>query len=235
MNQSRSMGRTVSIPHSPGGELERIFPGNSEMARRMREFDWSQNPLGPPERWPQNLKTSVRITLTSRHPMFVWWSERLIHLHNDGYACLWPLDEVSRTHRACLVPSLTAVANELPVARGYRVTQALAMPITSAGDVGTSGVLVVGLNPLREFDDGYRRFLDLVAGGISAAIANAQAYEAERRRFEDTDGITSMRQPRSGGACEASGRPRPPCRSAGSHRWSWRGRREDPPTLCATT
>jgi len=86
MNQSRSMGSTASAPHGPGGELERIFPGNSEMARRMRSFDWSKNPLGPPERWPQNLKTCVRITLTSRHPMFVWWGERLIHLYNDGYA-----------------------------------------------------------------------------------------------------------------------------------------------------
>jgi hypothetical protein len=38
-------------------DLAQIFPGDSEMARRMRSFDWSQNPLGPPESWPQNLKT----------------------------------------------------------------------------------------------------------------------------------------------------------------------------------
>jgi signal transduction histidine kinase len=98
---------------------------------------------------------------------------------------LWPLAEVLRTHGACLVSDLTSIANDLPVAHGYRVTQALAMPVTPAGDVGAPCVLVVGLNPLRALDDGYRRFLDLVTGGISAAITSAQAYDAERRRAEE--------------------------------------------------
>ena len=45
-------------------------------------------------------------------------------------------------------------------------------------------MLAVGLNPFRKFDDDYRGFLDLVAGQISAGIANAQAYEQERKRAE---------------------------------------------------
>src|SRR6185503_13181112 len=47
--------------------------------------DWSQTSLGPVERWPQALKTAVRIVLTSRQPMFVWWGEDLINLYNDAY------------------------------------------------------------------------------------------------------------------------------------------------------
>ena len=43
---------------------------------------------------------------------------------------------------------------------------------------------MAGLNPFRVFDESYRGFLGLVAGQISAAIANAQAYEEERRRAE---------------------------------------------------
>src|SRR5215472_16498948 len=70
-------------PHS--GELERIFPGSSEMARRMRSFDWSRTLLGLPGTWPLNLRTCVRIILTSRQPMFIWWGKELIHLYNDGY------------------------------------------------------------------------------------------------------------------------------------------------------
>jgi hypothetical protein len=73
-------------------KLNEIFPGHShsEMANRLRCFDWAQNPLGPPETWGQNLKTCVRIILTSRHPMLVWWGNRLINLYNDGYAAfLW--------------------------------------------------------------------------------------------------------------------------------------------------
>jgi hypothetical protein len=52
----------------------------------MREFDWSPNPLGPPQFWPLNLKASVRIMLTSRQAMFVWWGPQLVTLYNDGCA-----------------------------------------------------------------------------------------------------------------------------------------------------
>ena len=51
----------------------------------MRQRDWSQTPLGPAERWPQALKTAVRIMLTSRQAMFVWWGDELINLYNDAY------------------------------------------------------------------------------------------------------------------------------------------------------
>ena len=70
--------------HVEIGKLESIFPGTSEMAHRMRSFDWSQTVLGLPETWPLNLRTCVRIILTSRQPMFIWWGEQLIHLYNDG-------------------------------------------------------------------------------------------------------------------------------------------------------
>ena len=63
-------------------------------------------------------------------------------------------------------------------------SQAAVVPILPAGETGRAGVLVVGLNPFRLFDDNYRGFLGLVAGQIAAAIANAQAYEEERRRAE---------------------------------------------------
>jgi PAS domain S-box-containing protein len=54
----------------------------------MRSFDWSASPLGPVEQWPQSLKTTVRIMLTSRQPMFVWWGEQLINLYNDAYIAI---------------------------------------------------------------------------------------------------------------------------------------------------
>jgi len=43
--------------------LRRIFPGNSELAVRMRNFDWSTTPLGHPASWPQNLCGAVAICL----------------------------------------------------------------------------------------------------------------------------------------------------------------------------
>ena len=56
------------------------------------------------------------------------------------------------------------------------------MPILR--DAGAAGKLVVGLNPRRPFDEQYRAFLELVAGQLATAIANAQAYEDERQRAE---------------------------------------------------
>jgi PAS domain S-box-containing protein len=62
--------------------------------------------------------------------------------------------------------------------------QAALIPIPARGKTGRQGVLVAGLNPFRMFEDGYRSFLTLAAGEIAASLANAQAYEEERRRAE---------------------------------------------------
>jgi PAS domain S-box-containing protein len=65
--------------------MEEVFPGNSEMARRMREFDWSKTALGPVERWPQPLRTSVSTCLESAFPIILWWGPELAVLYNDEY------------------------------------------------------------------------------------------------------------------------------------------------------
>src|SRR5436305_13488232 len=65
-----------------------FLAGGGEMGARMREMDWSRTSLGPPELWPRSLKTAVRIMLTSRQPMFVWWGEELVNLYNDAYKAI---------------------------------------------------------------------------------------------------------------------------------------------------
>jgi hypothetical protein len=64
---------------------DRLFLGNSELARRMREFDWKKTSIGPPEGWSQSLKTAVRIMLTSRQPMWIGCGSDLTYLYNDPY------------------------------------------------------------------------------------------------------------------------------------------------------
>ena len=64
---------------------ERVFPGSSDMARRMRTFDWSATPLGPVERWPQPLLTSVGICLDCAFPIVIWWGPQLAIVYNDEY------------------------------------------------------------------------------------------------------------------------------------------------------
>jgi PAS domain S-box-containing protein len=43
---------------------------------------------------------------------------------------------------------------------------------------------VAGISPRLEFNDEYRRFLDLAAGNVAAAVADARAYDEERSRAE---------------------------------------------------
>ncbi len=64
---------------------ELTFPGDGEMARRMRAFPWPDSPLGDPRDWPASLRTACRICLTSRFPMIVWWGKELRFLYNDAY------------------------------------------------------------------------------------------------------------------------------------------------------
>ena len=59
--------------------------GGGEMGDLIRAFDWSSTPIGAPETWPPSLRTTVRLMLNSRHPMFIWWGPELIQLYNDAY------------------------------------------------------------------------------------------------------------------------------------------------------
>lgn len=65
--------------------LERIFVGDSDMARQMRNHDWTATSLGDPLQWPQALKLAVRILLTSKFEMWVGWGPDIAFLYNDAY------------------------------------------------------------------------------------------------------------------------------------------------------
>jgi PAS domain S-box-containing protein len=62
-----------------------FLAGGGEMGALMRAHNWSASPLGPPDSWPQSLRTVVRLLLNTNHPMFIWWGEDLIQFYNDAY------------------------------------------------------------------------------------------------------------------------------------------------------
>ena len=62
-----------------------FLQGGGEMGEHMRAFDWASTPLGAPQTWPTQLKTAVRLLLSTRHPMFIWWGPQLIQFYNDAY------------------------------------------------------------------------------------------------------------------------------------------------------
>jgi PAS domain S-box-containing protein len=65
--------------------IESVFAGSSEMAARMRAFDWSATALGPVEQWPQSLRIAVRIILGAGYPMHVSWGPDYTFLYNDAW------------------------------------------------------------------------------------------------------------------------------------------------------
>ena len=66
------------------GPLDFINSGG-EMGAMIRANDWASSPVGPPEQWPQALKTALRMALTTRHPIFIFWGPEHICFYNDGY------------------------------------------------------------------------------------------------------------------------------------------------------
>ncbi|WP_309644863.1 HWE histidine kinase domain-containing protein [Phenylobacterium sp.] len=66
----------------PNGEAN-FLEGGGDMGARIRAFDWSSTPLGPPQTWPQPLKGAVRLILAARQPMLVLWGDDLIQFYND--------------------------------------------------------------------------------------------------------------------------------------------------------
>ncbi|HEY0064449.1 MAG TPA: ATP-binding protein [Telluria sp.] len=56
-----------------------------EMGALMRATDWGPTALGPTAHWPALLQSTIRLILTSSHPMFLWWGPDLIQFYNDAY------------------------------------------------------------------------------------------------------------------------------------------------------
>jgi signal transduction histidine kinase len=59
--------------------------GESEMAERIRSFDWSTTALGPISGWPQRLCAAVELMLASHFPSTVVCGPHAIQLYNDAY------------------------------------------------------------------------------------------------------------------------------------------------------
>lgn len=360
MNPSAKNLLDPSIDPSPSDaqELARswsVFEGGGQMGALMSAFDWSQTAVGPVDAWPQSLRTAVRIILTSRYAMFIWWGRELVNLYNDPYraflggkhpaalgksarevwaeiwnligprtdavllrgestfdeaflllmerhgyleetyftfaysplpddggqiggifcavteetlkvigerrlrllreiaaamaesrtpievcqaagACLgsarrdlpfsliylleedgstlrrvvedgiepfhpaapewlhsddsseaiWPVRQVLETGEPVLLDDLSARFSDLPTGDWDRPPEfAILQPIAHQGQRRPAGVLVAGLNPYRRFGVDFRGFVSLLANQIAGAIANAVAYEQERRRAEE--------------------------------------------------
>jgi signal transduction histidine kinase len=108
----------------------------------------------------------------------------------DDPAAPWPLGSISDGR---VVVPIAERASEL-AAKGSALSgpwdrpprDAVVVPIAQRGQerAAGGGFLVAGANPYRQLDPSYEGFVELIGGQIASSLANARAYEAERRRAE---------------------------------------------------
>ena len=63
-----------------------FLDGGSELACRIREFDWARTSVGPIEGWPQVMKSTVGLILRSPIPIVTLWGDKGVMIYNDAYA-----------------------------------------------------------------------------------------------------------------------------------------------------
>ena len=97
----------------------------------------------------------------------------------------WPLAAVARTQQMEHITDLVQRFGPLPGGPWPESAgSALILPFLAPGQKPAAGFLVAGVSPRRVLDDQYRDFFHLVAGHIATAVANARAYEQERKRAD---------------------------------------------------
>ena len=112
------------------------------------------------------------------------FSPKVLELSRDrSGADSWPLGAVVPGEPALVVEHL---CNRFALPPGDEslggAESAMVLPVHLAHNL--TGVLVAGVSPSQQLDGAYRLFFDLMSAQLSTAIANARAYEQERRRAQ---------------------------------------------------
>lgn len=98
---------------------------------------------------------------------------------------VWPLPEALSQEQVQFVEALGSRLSHVPPGPWSDPPRsAVVCPVRSNIAHQLAGLLVLGISSRLTFDDRYRCFCDLVSGQIANAIANARAYEEERKRAE---------------------------------------------------
>jgi signal transduction histidine kinase/DNA-binding response OmpR family regulator len=99
--------------------------------------------------------------------------------------CPWPMDEAVHMEEIITIDDLTTRLSRVPPGPWSDPPHcAVVVPIRSHTAHQRAGLLIAGVSSRLKLNDQYRSFFELVAAQIATAIANARAYEEERKRAE---------------------------------------------------
>ncbi len=166
---------------TPEPQQSSSWLGESEMARRVRRFDWSATPLGPLGAWPQSLRNAVASCLHSKFQMAIYWGPELNCLYNDAErdvlgqlhpgALGLPARELLRDSWEVVGPQLEAVM------RGEGATWAEDQPLTfDRHGIPEVGYFTYSYSPILE-DEG-------AVGGVLLVSQDTTARVLAERRLD---------------------------------------------------
>jgi PAS domain S-box-containing protein len=102
----------------------------------------------------------------------------------------WPLKSVVGQGKINIISDLAQKFSPLPRgAWSESPNKAIVLPLTSPDQPYAYGVLIAGLNPHRDLNEGYRTFFELAASQVTTAIRNANAFQEEKKRAEALEEI----------------------------------------------
>jgi signal transduction histidine kinase len=103
----------------------------------------------------------------------------------ESAGSFWPVAEVFRSGAAAQVDEIGQRLGPPPYGPYPEPPRrALLPPAIPTGAEHPAAVLVAGVSPRLPLNEAYSNFYDLLAAAVTAAIANARAFEAERKRSE---------------------------------------------------
>jgi PAS domain S-box-containing protein len=103
---------------------------------------------------------------------------------DPGADAVWPLAEVARSGQSVAVALETRFASFSCPPYPESLQMAVALPITPPGSDRPLAILIAGASPRLPLNDAYYAFYDLLAAGVTTAVASARSHEDERRRAE---------------------------------------------------
>ncbi|WP_460994715.1 ATP-binding response regulator [Spirosoma harenae] len=93
---------------------EQFLAGGGEMGALIRSMDWSKTALGPIATWPQSLRTSVSLCLSSTFPILIAWGPETIQIYNDSYRPICGAkhpESMGQNFRICWETALSVVGD----------------------------------------------------------------------------------------------------------------------------
>jgi PAS domain S-box-containing protein len=75
----------MGLNKDAGSAPKHFLDDGGEMGEIIRNYDWASSGLGPVEKWPHSLATTLGIILHSAFPMFLFWGKELICFYNDAF------------------------------------------------------------------------------------------------------------------------------------------------------